>query len=133
MLFKNEKFLVCDDQQMLRNLLGNAIRDFSTTYEVMEAQNGAIAEELIRSNQFSAIFLDVEMPEQDGFTTLEKIRTEDLAQGAPVIMCTGCSDEEHLVRGWELEADYYLTKPFDLDELDSLLKELHQKRMKQPV
>jgi DNA-binding response OmpR family regulator len=126
MFFKKEKILVCDDQPMLRSLLANAIRDFSAKYEVVEAQNGAIAEQLLRTEKFSAIFMDVEMPEQDGFTTLEKIRAEDLANGAPVVMCTGCSEEEHLVRGWQLEADFYLTKPFDLDEVDSLLEEIDQ-------
>ena len=44
-------------------------------------------------------------------------------------MCTGCDQEEHLLRGWQLNADYYLTKPFDLDEVDTLLKELAQKRL----
>ena len=127
MIFNKEKILVCDDQPMLRNLLASAIRDFGAKYEVVEAPNGAVAEELLRHNTFWAVFMDVEMPEQDGFTTLEKIRAEKLAADAPVIMCTGCDQEEHLLRGWQLEADYYLTKPFDLDEIDALLKELEQK------
>lgn len=113
---------------MLRNLLANAIRDFSAKYEVVEAPNGAVAEQLLRKNEFWAVFMDVEMPVQDGFTTLERIRAENLAGDSPVIMCTGCDQEEHLLRGWQLNADYYLTKPFDLDELDTLLKELAQKR-----
>ena len=48
-------------------------------------------------------------------------------------MCTGCSEEEDLVRGWQLNADYYLTKPFDLDEIESLLKELDQKTLGVPA
>lgn len=128
MFFKKEKILVCDDQPLLRNLLASAIKDFGAKYDVVEAPNGAVAEELLRNNQFWAIFMDVEMPEQDGFTTLEKIRAESLAGDAPVIMCTGCDEEEHLLRGWQLKADYYLTKPFDLDEIDTLLKELEQKQ-----
>jgi two-component system OmpR family response regulator len=129
MIFKKERILVCDDQPMLRNLLGNAIREFSAKYEVVEAPNGAIAEQLLRKDEFWAVFMDVEMPVQDGFTTLEKIRAENLVGDSPVIMCTGCDQEEHLLRGWQLNADYYLTKPFDLDEVDTLLKELAQKRV----
>jgi len=128
MFFKKEKILVCDDQPMLRNLLASAIKEFGARYEVVEAPNGAVAEELMRNNQFWAVFMDVEMPEQDGFTTLEKVRAENLAGDAPVIMCTGCDEEEHLLRGWQLKADYYLTKPFDLDEIDTLLRELEQKQ-----
>lgn len=130
MFFKKERILICDDQPMLRNLLGNAIRDFSAKYEVVEAPNGAVAEQYLRAGEFWAVFLDVEMPIQDGFSTLEKIREENLVGDSPVIMCTGCDQEEHLLRGWQLEADYYLTKPFDLDEIDTLLKELTQRRDK---
>ena len=124
MFFKKEKILVCDDQPMLRNLLASAIKEFGARYEVVEAPNGAVAEELMRNNQFWAVFMDVEMPEQDGFTTLEKVRAENLAGDAPVIMCTGCDEEEHLLRGWQLKADYYLTKPFDLGELVARLHAL---------
>ena len=129
MFFNKEKILVCDDQPMLRKLLASAIKDFGARFEVVESPNGAVAEELLRNNRFWAIFMDVEMPEQDGFTTLEKIRAENLAGDAPVIMCTGCDEEEHLLRGWQLKADYYLTKPFDLDEIDTLLQELEQKQI----
>jgi len=132
-VFKKETFLVCDDQPMLRHLLSNVIKEFNACYDVVAAENGVVAEQLLREQQFSAIFLDVEMPEQDGFTTLEKIRNEGLNQGAPVVMCTGCAEEQDLVRGWELEADFYLVKPFDLDELDSLLKEIAEKKITQMV
>lgn len=127
MIFENHKVLVCDDQPMLRKLLSSAIRNFSAKYEVVEAPNGAVAEQLLRTQEFYAVFMDVEMPEQDGFTTLEKIRAEDLTKGAPVVMCTGCGEDKDLIRGWQLEVDYYLTKPFDLDEIDSVLNELDEK------
>lgn len=133
MIFKKEKVLVCDDQPMLRQLLTNAINDYSAKFEVVQAENGAEAEEILRNDSFSFIFLDVEMPEQDGFTTLQRVRDEKLAEETFVVMCTGCSEEEDLVRGWQLNADYYLTKPFDLDEIESLLKELDQKTLGVPA
>ena len=76
MIFKKEKVLVCDDQPMLRQLLTNAINDYSAKFEVVQAENGAEAEEILRNDSFSFIFLDVEMPEQDGFTTLQRARRE---------------------------------------------------------
>jgi twitching motility two-component system response regulator PilH len=128
MIFENPKVLVCDDQPMLRALLTNAINDYSPKYEVVQAENGLQAENLIRNEDFRFVFLDVEMPEQDGFTTLQHVREENLAKGTPIVMCTGCSEEEDLVRGWQLRADYYLTKPFDLEEIDALLKEIEEKQ-----
>lgn len=116
--------LVCDDQPNLRFLLSESIKIRMPSAVVVTAANGREAEELIRNQSFAAIFMDVEMPEQDGFTTLKNVRENKLAVGTPFIMCTGCRSEADLVKGWQLEATYYLTKPFDLDELETILEEL---------
>ncbi|HIB65751.1 MAG TPA: response regulator [Phycisphaerales bacterium] len=124
MIFETKKVLVCDDQHMLRELLQGAILTHSPYCKVTQASNGKIAEDLLRQEKFDIVFMDVEMPVQDGFTTLKNIREGNLAEGTPVVMCTGCSDESDLVRGWQLRADYYLTKPFDLDEISDVLADL---------
>lgn len=127
MLGTIQKILVCDDQAMLRALLVSAINDFVPDVEVLQAKNGKEAEDLARSQRFDAIFLDVEMPVQDGFTTLKNLREDPATAATPVVMCTGCSDERDLVLGWKLRADFYLTKPFDLDEINLILDGLQEK------
>lgn len=127
MLGTFKKILVCDDQAMLRALLASAITDYVPGVEVLQAKHGKEAEELSRLHEFDVIFLDVEMPVQDGFTTLKNLRQEPHTSSTPIVLCTGCSDEQDLVRGWQLRADSYLTKPFDLDEISLVLDGLHEK------
>lgn len=121
-----KKILVCDDQPTLRMVLGRAILDRTRGYEVVEASNGAEAEELLQSQEFKVAFLDVEMPKQDGFTTLQNIRKNHLSPGVKIVMCTGRSDEADLLKGWQLRTDYYLTKPFDLDEVKDVLEDIER-------
>lgn len=118
------KILVCDDQKMLRRLLVTAISSKAPDLEIFEACNGQQAEMLIRENDFKLVFLDVDMPEQDGFATLTKIREESLVPRASIVMCTGRASEEDVIRGWHLDADFYLTKPFDIDQLEEIMDEL---------
>lgn len=121
MIFTKEKVLVCDDQPMLRALLAGAITDHSPNFEIVEVENGAEAQEALSNDTFVAVFLDVEMPVQDGFTTLKNIREKNISPDTKVVLCTGCTEESDLVRGWQLNASFYLTKPFDFDDLTEVL------------
>ena len=114
---------------MLRTLLVTAISGKAPDLEIMEASNGLQAENLIRQNDFKLVFLDVDMPEQTGFDTLTKIRQDNLIPSASIVMCTGRSSEEDVIRGWHLDADYYLTKPFDIDQLEEIMDELVEQRV----
>ena len=83
MLFQTKKVLVCDDQDMLRALISSVIKEKAPHLEIVQAENGKLAEEAIRSEEFEFVFMDVQMPEQDGFTTLKNIRQEELANDTP--------------------------------------------------
>ena len=89
---------------------------------IMEARDGKEAEELFQLFKFDVLFLDVEMPNQDGFTTLDKLRQTGRVSNCRVVMCTGCDESAHFARGLELEVDYYVTKPFDLPQIKELLE-----------
>ena len=121
MIFTKEKILVCDDQAMLRALLASAITDHSPNFEIVEVENGAQAQEALSKDSYVAVFLDVEMPVQDGFTTLKNLRDKNISPDTKVVLCTGCTEESDLVRGWQLNASFYLTKPFDFDDLTEVL------------
>jgi two-component system KDP operon response regulator KdpE len=109
--------LVVDDEpRMTRFIRMNLeLEDF----RVIEAHNGVEALDKVRTSLPDLVILDVMMPEMDGFETLEVLRE---VSNVPVIMLTVRADEEDKVRGLELGADDYVTKPFGARELVSRVK-----------
>jgi two-component system, OmpR family, KDP operon response regulator KdpE len=85
-------------------------------YRVIEASNGAEALDQVRDQLPDLVILDVMMPVLDGFETLGMLRE---ISTVPVIMLTVKADEEDKIRGLELGADDYVTKPFSHRELSS--------------
>jgi len=111
--------LVVDDEpRMIRFIRMNLELE---GYKVLEATNGLEALERVREDLPDLVVLDVQMPEIDGFEALEHIRQ---VSTVPVIMLTVKADEEDKVRGLELGADDYVTKPFSPRELSSRIKAL---------
>lgn len=88
-------------------------------FRVIEASNGVEAVDLVREKMPDIALLDVMMPEMDGFETLRTIRE---ISSVPVIMLTVRSSEEDKVRGLDLGADDYVTKPFSPRELVSRVR-----------
>jgi len=88
-------------------------------FRVIEATNGLEALEKVREHIPDLVLLDVMMPGMDGFETLEEIRR---ISTVPVIMLTVRSEEDDLIRGLELGADDYVTKPFSPRELASRIR-----------
>ncbi len=87
--------------------------------QVISAPNGLEAVKRVREMLPDCVLLDVMMPEMDGFETLSSIREES---SVPVIMVTAKNDEEEKVKGLNLGADDYITKPFSPRELVSRVK-----------
>jgi two-component system KDP operon response regulator KdpE len=88
-------------------------------YLTLEANNGMQALEKVRDHQPYLVLLDVEMPGMDGFETLRRIRE---VSETPVIMLTVRADEEDRIKGLDLGADDYVTKPFSPRELASRIR-----------
>jgi two-component system KDP operon response regulator KdpE len=106
--------LVVDDEpRMIRFIRMNLELE---NYQVVEASNGLEALERVRDQIPDLVILDVMMPELDGFETLAMLRE---ISTVPVIMLTVKADEQDKVRGLELGADDYVTKPFSPRELSS--------------
>jgi len=99
-------------------------------YRVSEAINGMEALEKVRNELPDLVLLDVQMPDMDGFETLEHIRE---VSTVPVIMVTVKGEEEDKVRGLELGADDYVTKPFSPRELTSRIKALLRRSEMSPT
>lgn len=106
--------LVVDDEpRMIRFIRMNLELE---GYQVIEARNGLEALEQARQHLPDLIVMDVMMPEMDGFETLRLLRE---ISTVPIILLTVRSDEEDRIRGLELGADDYITKPFSPRELNS--------------
>src|ERR687887_315918 len=88
-------------------------------YRVAEASNGLDALQKVKNDLPDLVILDVNMPEMDGFETLKTIRQTG---NVPVIMLTVKGDEEDRIKGLELGADDYVSKPFSPRELASRVK-----------
>lgn len=111
------RILVVDDEpRMVHFIRLNLEHDGFT---VLEANSGAQALEQLRDQLPELILLDVMMPDLDGFETLRLIRE---ISTVPVIMLTAKGEEDDRVRGLELGADDYVTKPFSPRELVSRVK-----------
>jgi DNA-binding response OmpR family regulator len=111
------KILVVDDEpRMIKFIRLNLEHD---GFEVYEATSGPQALEKMRDRLPDLILLDVMMPDLDGFETLRLVREISIV---PVIMLTAKGEEDDRVRGLELGADDYVTKPFSPRELVSRVR-----------
>jgi DNA-binding response OmpR family regulator len=114
---QQRRVLVVDDEpRMIHFIRLNLEHD---GFEVSEAASGTEALEALRDTLPDLILLDVMMPDLDGFETLELIRE---ISNVPVIMLTAKGEEDDRVRGLELGADDYITKPFSPRELVSRVR-----------
>ena len=108
----SKRILVVDDEVRYQRLLDANLR--TDGYEVLAASDGVEAIEIFSSKPVDLILLDVMMPKLDGFETCQRIREYS---NVPIIMLTAKGDEKDRVRGLDLGADDYLTKPFSATEL----------------
>ena len=100
-----------DDPQLLRLISRNLQLE---GYDVLTASDGQQALELIENNSPDLVLLDVMMPRMDGFTVCYRVRE---FSSVPIIIITARGQDQDKVRGLDLGADDYLTKPFSVDEL----------------
>lgn len=86
-------------------------------YEVLVAQSGKKALEILEATEPDLVLLDIMMPELDGFDVLKKIKAHPSWNEIPVIFVTAKSSHDSLVEGFQLGAVDYVTKPFQANEL----------------
>jgi two-component system KDP operon response regulator KdpE len=113
---KNRILVVDDERGLVRIMHLNLEQD---GFEVFEANNGAQAMDKLRAVIPDLVLLDVMMPDLDGFTVLKMIRE---VGNTPVIMLTAKGEEADKIKGLELGADDYVTKPFSPKELTSRIR-----------
>ena len=108
------KVLVVDDEPDVRALVGTALELAASDVVIAEAGDGEEALRVMRADPPDIVILDLALPSRDGFSVLEELRRESTL---PVIVLTARGMEHDKVRGLELGADDYTTKPFSPREL----------------
>ena len=110
------KILIVDDEVHIRLLLQQTFEDLEDEgIELLTAENGFKAAEIIRKERPELVFLDVMMPEMNGYEVCKKVKKEWCLNGIFVIMLTAKGQEFDKKLGMEAGADLYMTKPFDPD------------------
>ncbi len=107
------KILLAEDDLNLGVLLVDYLD--SEGFEVKLCKDGEIALRAFQSTTFDLCLLDVMLPKLDGFSLAKEIRSQDKV--IPVIFITARSSKEDKLKGYDLDADDYVTKPFDEEEL----------------
>jgi len=120
---RGAKVLVVDDDPDIRDLVRELLE--RAGYQVADASNGREGLRVLYEMRPDLVLLDVNMPELDGWATLDRIR--DLSE-APVIMLTARTGELEKVRGLKAGADDYVTKPFGRQELLARVEALLRRR-----
>jgi DNA-binding response OmpR family regulator len=114
--------LVVDDDPDIRGLLAFTLEDEGHVVRV--AADGEAALELLADQPPDCMVLDLMMPGLDGFGVLRARRQQGLAADTRVLILTCRTAERDYVRGWELGADEYVTKPFDPEAVLARVSEL---------
>ncbi|MCX6327928.1 MAG: response regulator, partial [Bacteroidia bacterium] len=107
--------LIVDDNPHNLQVLGKLLQE--NKYEIEFATNGEAALEWLKAKQFDLILLDINMPGMTGFEVCTKIRSNPDLNNVPVIFLSAETERESILKGFELGAQDYLTKPFDSREL----------------
>ena len=107
------RLLLADDEKELSNALVAILKHSS--YTVDAVYNGTDALDYALTGNYDGIILDIMMPGLDGTEVLKKLRTVGIS--TPVLFLTAKSDVDDRIKGLDLGADDYLTKPFDMGEL----------------
>lgn len=114
------RILLVEDDPMLAETVAKALTQ--SAHAVDCARSGDEAERALSSGQYELVLLDVGLPGIDGFEVLRRLRAR--RSKVPVMMLTANDASQDLVKGLDLGADDYLTKPFQLSELEARVRAL---------
>jgi len=119
------KLLIVEDETRMADLLHQGLSEEG--HAVVCAPDGAQGLELARSYEFDVIILDVMMPKLNGYEMAKRLRAEKVR--TPILMLTARDSVPDIVRGLDLGADDYMTKPFSFDELVARLRSIKRRAL----
>jgi DNA-binding response OmpR family regulator len=117
--------LIVEDEVRMADLLRKGLSEEGHT--VASAYDGAEGFDLARSHEFDVIILDIMMPKLSGYELAKRLRGEKVR--TPILMLTARDSVPDVVRGLDLGADDYMTKPFSFDELLARLRAVKRRAL----
>lgn len=117
------RILVVEDEKHLNRIISEAVEDEG--YSVDSCYNGVEALEYLACADYDVIILDIMMPKMDGLELVRRLRSE--GNNTPVLFLTARDAVADRVEGLESGGDYYLTKPFDFQELMAVVRVMTRK------
>ena len=124
-----QKLLIVDDEAHIRMLIEQTLEDLEDEgVELLFAENGEQALELIKKEEPNLVFLDVMMPKMNGMEVCYKVKKELHLSDVYIILLTAKGQEVDRQKGLDMGADRYMTKPFDPDEMLAIAEEILKKK-----
>jgi two-component system alkaline phosphatase synthesis response regulator PhoP len=119
------KVLIVDDEPHIRILLESILEELEDEgVEILIADNGESALEMIRREKPGLVFLDVMMPKMNGFDVCNMVKKVEPMEGVYIVLLTAKGQEFDKKRGVEVGADRYMTKPFNPGEILAVAAEV---------
>lgn len=121
----DKKLLIVDDEPHIRMLIEQTLEDLEDEgVELLFAENGEEALQLITEEKPNLVFLDVMMPKMNGMEVCQKVKKELNLSEVYIILLTAKGQEVDRQKGLDMGADRYMTKPFDPDEMLVIAEEI---------
>jgi len=126
---RNDKFLVVDDFSTMRRILCKLLNQLGYN-NVEEADDGVIALHKIKDGNYQFVITDWNMPNMDGLTLLQSIRSDPDSNHLPVLMVTAEAKKENIIAAAQAGANGYIVKPFTAETLNEKLLKVFEKHKK---
>ena len=120
------KFLVVDDFSTMRRIVRGLLKEMGCN-NVEEAEDGAVALNMLKSGRFDFVVSDINMPNMTGFDLLKAIKADDQLRHLPVLMVTAEARKEDIVLAAQSGAAGYIVKPFTKATLEEKVTKIMQK------
>jgi two-component system, OmpR family, alkaline phosphatase synthesis response regulator PhoP len=121
----DKKILIVDDEAHIRMLIEQTLEELEDEgVEFLTADNGETALEIIESERPNLVFLDVMMPRMNGMQVCQQVKKEKALSDVFIILLTAKGQEIDRLKGQEVGADVYMTKPFDPEILLNKAKQV---------
>jgi len=121
-MHKTSTILIADDEQNIRELFSSLLA--GPDYHLLFAANGNEALESAFMHIPDLVLLDIMMPEMDGFEVCRRLRRDPRTKELPIIIVTALNDRPSRLLGIQVGADDFISKPFDLEELEARVKSI---------
>jgi DNA-binding response OmpR family regulator len=117
-----KKILIIEDDPEERLILTRELK--KEGYIVYEAPTGEEGLKIFKEDKPDLVILDVVLPGIDGWEVLRRIKKGPISRKVPVMMLTGKNEDSDKIKGYEIGADYYVTKPYNISKLIPVIRSL---------